>query len=118
MGFVFNPTVKALSPSSLDYLARYSIKSSNLVTDNVLNMNYSIGVSAFRLQSFVSYWIEYSTYIRSIIVVSRFLKLPYNKMHLYKVIHMIMSESSVPCFLCIIIFCITDKLIPSHFSNF
>ena len=64
MDLVFNPTVKALYPSSLDYVARYNIKSADLITNTILK-NYSIGVSAFRLQSFVSYVIcvyTYSTY--------------------------------------------------------
>ena len=55
MDFVFNPTVKALYPLSLDYVTRYNIKSADLVTNAILKMNYSIGVSAFRLQSFVSH---------------------------------------------------------------
>ena len=54
MDLVFNPTVKALYPSSLDYVARYNVKSADLVTNAILK-NYSIGVSAFGLQSFVSY---------------------------------------------------------------
>ena len=62
MDFVFNPTVKALYPSSLDYAARYNIKSAGLVTNAILK-NYSIAVSAFRLQSFVSYVISVDTYV-------------------------------------------------------
>lgn len=57
MDFVFNPTVKALYPSSLDYVARYNIKSADPVTNAILK-NYSIAVSAFRLQSFVSLCVE------------------------------------------------------------
>ena len=62
MDFVFNPTVTALYPLSLDYLARYNIKSADPVTNAILKMNYSIGVLAFRLQSFVSCVICVGTY--------------------------------------------------------
>ena len=51
--FTFNPTVKELYPTNLDYLFTYSIKSMGPITDAILKMNYSIGVSAFT-QSFVS----------------------------------------------------------------
>ena len=55
---MFSPTIRGLHPANLDYLARYNIRSTNHVTDyvadGILNMNYTIGVSAFRLESFVS----------------------------------------------------------------
>ena len=57
--FVFDPTVKELYPGSLDYFARYNIKSKISVDDAILHKNYSIGVSAFRLESFVSYYEYY-----------------------------------------------------------
>jgi len=59
--FVFSPTVKELHPENLDYLARYSIKTTNYDTNSILKMNYSIRVSAFRLQSFVSYILIFCT---------------------------------------------------------
>ena len=54
MDFTFNPTVKELYPTSLDYPFTYSIKTtgSESITDTILKMNYSIGVSAFT-KSFV-----------------------------------------------------------------
>ena len=53
---MFSPTIKELHPGSLDYLTRYDIKSADHVSDANLkmHMNYSVGVSAFTLQSFVS----------------------------------------------------------------
>ena len=59
---MFSPTIKALHPGSLDYLARYNIKSTSHITDDILNVNFSIGVSAFRLLSFVSYLIPMFKY--------------------------------------------------------
>ena len=62
--FVFSPTVKELHPGSLDYLARYNIKKSEgPVTNAILNMKYSIGVSAFRLGTSVSFVIISYSYI-------------------------------------------------------
>lgn len=57
--FVFSPSVKLIHPASLDYLTKYNIKSADYVTDGILNMNFSIGLSAFRLGSFVSCVILY-----------------------------------------------------------
>ena len=49
----FNPSVKELHPKNLDYPFKYSIKTKNSVTNDILKMNSSIGVSGF-IKSFVS----------------------------------------------------------------
>ena len=46
--FAFNPTAQTINPSGLTFTVKYSMKDAAEITDNMLQNNYTIEVSALR----------------------------------------------------------------------
>ena len=46
--FAFSPTAQTINPSGLTFTVKYSMKDAAEITDNMLQNNYTIEVSALR----------------------------------------------------------------------